>query len=95
MLFFKDVMLVISISKGHINSKSRRVNINKGKLDRFLFYYNFEHRFKKRTISLIQSFYLGFFKTHSKFVYCEKCHIRQKVRFRKKKDLDNYKCGKC
>ena len=95
MLFFPDIGMIISISKGHINSKNNRVNKDKGKLERYLYYYNSEYLFRKRTIGFIQSVYLKFYTTHSKLIPCEKCHIKQRVRYRKLKDLINFKCSKC
>ena len=50
MMFFPDIAMIISISTAHITSKSHRVNKDKGKRKRFLYYYNFGGLFKKRTI---------------------------------------------
>ena len=95
MMFFPDIMMIISISRGHITSKKNRVHKDKGKQKRFLYYWNFGGLFKKRTISFIQSVYLSFFLTHSKIIQCEKCGIKRKVRYMKLKDIKNYKCNKC
>jgi len=95
MLFYPDIMMVISISTAHTMSKRFRMNPDKGQQKRFLYYYNYNGKFKRRTIGFIQSVYLKFYTTHSKLIPCEKCGIKQRVRYRKKKDLDNWKCKQC
>jgi len=97
LVFWKlqDVKVAISVSRGHVNQRSRRRAFDVGAMYLFLFYYNFKNQFKKRRINKIQALYYRKRLYRKMLSSCTVCKVPFSFYYPKSKIFIEYTCSKC
>lgn len=90
-----SIVAVTGISRAHISARSRRSASDTGGTRLFVYGYDEDGKFQRKSISKLEVPFYARRKVHSLTVTCSVCTARYQVLYKTKDELENLLCKVC